>query len=107
MIKAIMEAAGFPYRRGRFPKPPAGTYAVYMDDQSTDGPDGLPWIVHHSVTVVLYVEDLDGPDEENMEEALCQAGRHYEKDGAEWDDQTRRFQINYYFDYVEKRRPTA
>lgn len=53
MIKAIMEAAGFPYRRGRFPKPPAGTYAVYMDDQ------------------------------------------------------TRRFQINYYFDYVEKRRPTA
>ena len=32
---------------------------------------------------------------------------HWEKDGAAWDDQTQRYQINYYFDYIEKRRPTA
>lgn len=105
MITAILKEAGFPYRRARFPKPPAGAYAVYTDDISTDGPDGLPWIRYHSITVALYTPELDGPEEEAMEAAMGAYGRHWEKDGAEWDDQTQRYQINYYFDYIEKRRP--
>jgi len=107
MINAIMKAAGVPYRRARFPKPPAGAYAVYMDDISTDGPDGLPLLRYHSLTVELYVKELDGPEEDNMAEAVNEYGRNYEKAGAEWDPEAQRYQINYYFEYIEKRRPTA
>lgn len=107
MINAILKAAGFPYRRARFAKPPAGAYVVYMDDQSTDGPDGLPWLLHRSLTVELFTQELDGTEEEAMEAAINAHGLHWEKDGAAWDDQTQRYQINYYFDYIEKRRPTA
>lgn len=107
MIQEILKASGIQYRRARFPRPPAGAYIVYTDDISTDGPDGLPWLRYHSITVELYVKELDSVEEENLEEALATYGRQYEKDGADWDDQTQRYQINYYFDYVEKRRPTA
>lgn len=107
MINNILRAAGVPYRRARFPKPPGGAYAVYMDDISTDGPDGRPWILYHSVTVELYTLELDGVEEENMERAIGAAGLHWEKDGGAWAQERQRYQINYYFDYVEKRRPTA
>lgn len=108
MINEILKAAGIPYRRARFAKPPAGAYAVYMDDISTDGPDGLPAMIqNHSLTVELYVQELDGAEEEAMEAAINAHGLPWEKDGAAWDDQTQRYQVNYYFDYVEKRRPTA
>ena len=103
MINEILKAAGIPYRRARFAKPPAGAYVVYMDDQSTDGPDGLPWLLYHSLTVELFTADLDGP-EEALEAAIGARGLQWEKDGAAWDDQSLRYQINYYFDYVEKRR---
>lgn len=107
MIHAILKAAGVPYRRARFAKPPAGAYVVYMDDISTDGPDGLPWLLHHSLTVELFTADIDGPEEEAMEAAINAQGLQWEKDGSEWDPEAQRYQINYYFDYIEKRRPTA
>lgn len=104
MINAILKAAGFPYRRARFPRPPAGSYVVYSDDIETDGPDGLPLLYYHSITVELYAADLDGPDEEKIERVLNEYGRQWEKDGAAWDPESQRYQVNYYFDYVEKRR---
>lgn len=107
MINAILTAAGLPYRRARFPKPPAGAYVVFMDDISTDGPDGLPRLYYHSLTVELFTAELDGPEEKAIEAAINAQGLQWEKDGGAWDDQTQRYQINYYFDYVEKRRPTA
>lgn len=107
MINAILTAAGLPYRRARFPKPPAGAYVVYTDDISTDGPDGLLWLRYHSLTVELFTAELDGPEEEAIEAAIGAQGLHWEKDGADWDDQSQRYQINYYFDYVEKRGATT
>lgn len=105
MISRVMGDAGIPYRRARFSPPPVGSYAVYFDDVSTQGPDGAPaMILLHSITLELYVADLDGPDEANVEEALCNAGLMYEKDGGEWLDSVQRYQINFYFDYREKRR---
>lgn len=105
MIARVMEATGIPYRRARFSPPPVGSYGVYFDDVSTEGPDGVPGMIRrHSITLELYVNDLDGPDEENVDAALNAAGLPWEKDGGEWNDRVKRYQINYYFDYREKRR---
>lgn len=104
MINAILKAAGVPYRRARFAKPPAGAYAVYMDDIETDGPDGMPLLRYHSVTVELYTADLEGQEEAAIEAAIEAQGLQWEKDGAAWEPEAQRYQVNYYFDFIEKRR---
>ena len=105
MIESILTASGLPYRQTRFAKPPAGSYVVYSDSIRTDGPDGLPWIYHHSPTVVLYNAHRPDPAAEDaLERAIAAAGLQYEKEGPEWDDQAQRYETIYEFSYTEKRR---
>ena len=54
VIDDILTAAGVQYRRARFPRPPAGTYAVYLDDISADGADDAVCLYTHEATVELY-----------------------------------------------------
>lgn len=104
MIENILKASGLPYKQTRFAKPPVGSYLVYTDDVRTDGPDGLPWIRHHSPTVFLYSREIDPAAEAALEAAIEAQGLQYEKEGAEWDDQAQRYETIYEFSYTEKRR---
>lgn len=102
MIKTILDAAGVPFRRSRFLKPPAGTYAVYMDDVTTDGPDGMNRIFNHDVTVEVYEPKPDDKTEAAIEAALDAQGLHYTKQDRYWLQDEQRYQVIYEFSYIIK-----
>lgn len=102
MITEILNAAGVPFRRSRFLKPPAGTYAVYMDDVTTDGPDGMNRIFNHDVTVEVYEPKPDDKTEAAVEAALDAQGLHYTKQDRYWLQDEQRYQVIYEFSYIVK-----
>lgn len=105
MIKEILTAAGVQARRGRFTKPPAGTYAVWFDDLSTDGPDGEPpRVFRHNVTVELYEPYPDDAAETALEQQMGERGLHWTKQDRYWIESEQIYQVIYEFSYTEKRR---
>lgn len=108
MIKNILTAAGFieneTFRRTRFLSPPGGTYAIYMDDVSTDGPDGSNRIYTHNYTVELYEPAPDDAAEAAVEAAIDAAGLKYTKQDRYWLQDEQLYQVIYEFIYIEKRR---
>ena len=102
MIKKILTDAGLPFRRSRFTKPPAETYAVYLDDVETDGPDGINAIFHHDVTVELYEPRPDDAAEAAVEAALNAYGMRWRKQDRYWLQDVQRYQVIYEFNYTEK-----
>ena len=104
MIKSILTAAGVQFKRSRFPQPPAGTYAVYMDDVETEGPDGINAILRHDATVELYESKPDDDAEAAIEAQLDAAGLVWAKQDRYWLQEEQRYQVIYEFTYIEKRR---
>ena len=104
MVNDILNASGVQYRRGRFPHPPKGAYAVFFDNVTTDGPDGLPWIKRHDVMVELYEPAPDDAAEASMEAAISAAGLQWEKQDRYWLQTEQMYQVIYEFSYTEKRR---
>ncbi len=105
MTSEILAAAGIPARQSRFIKAPAGTYAVWNDDITTDGPDGMPpCIFSHSVTVELYSHKPDPATEAALEEQLGAKGLHWTKQDRYWIASEQIYQTIYEFTYTEKRR---
>ena len=104
MIKQILTASGLKYRRARFPSPPAGTYVVYMDDITTDGPDGFNRLYIHDVTFEVYEPKPDDAAEEAIEAALNAAGLPWTKQERYWIQPEQLYQVIYEFTYFEKRR---
>lgn len=104
MIDIILTAAGIPHRETRFPKPPQGTYAVYMDDVTTDGADGLNLQLIHEYTVELYEPRPDDTVERAIEDAIDAAGLRWTKQARYWIQEEQRYQVIYEFTYIEKRR---
>ena len=108
MINTILTKAGFilnkTYRRTRFVTPPAGTYAIYMDDVSTDGPDGSNRIYTHDYTVELYEPTPDDKAEQAVEDAINEAGLTWTKQDRLWLQDEQLYQVIYEFTYREKRR---
>ena len=104
MINDILERAGIPGWRSRFPKPPAGIYAVWLDDITTDGPDGIPAILTHDVTVELYEPAPDDEKEAALEAELTAAGLQWTKQDRYWLQTEQRYQVLFEFSYIEKRR---
>lgn len=103
MIIEILTASGVPFRRSRFLKPPAGTYAVYMDDiANTDGPDGINRIFTHDITVELYEPGPDDASELAIEKALNESGVRWTKQDRYWIQEEQRYQVIYEFDYMTK-----
>lgn len=105
MVDKILKASGIPYRKTRFIKPPADTYAVYLDDVETDGPDGANRIYRHSASVELYAPSPAQADqaESKLEQALDDAGLQYTKQAQYWIAETQRYQTIYEFDYTVKK----
>lgn len=104
MVDTILTAAGVAYRRARFPSPPGGTYAIYMDDVETDGPDGINRIFRHSVTIELYESAPDDAAEAAMEAAINAHGIPWTKQDRYWLQTEQLYQVIYEFDFIEKRR---
>lgn len=104
MVNDILRTAGVNYRKTRFPQPPAGTYAVYLDDVSTDGPDGLNLIYTHDISVELYEAAPDDETEATVEAAMDAAGVRWEKQDRLWLQEEQRYQVIYTFTYTTKRR---
>lgn len=105
MVNDILTAAGLQYRRGRFVGSAPGTYAVYRDDQTTEGSDDRPGIlVRHDVTVELYEDRPDDTIETFLEAAIADRGMHYTKQDRYWLQTEQQYQVIYDFTYFEKRR---
>lgn len=102
MIKEIMNATALPFRRARFLKPPTGTYAVYMDDVDTDGPDGINRIFTHNITLEVYEPEPDDEAEAAIEEALNSRGIKWTKQDRYWLQDVQRYQVIYEFTYITK-----
>ena len=103
MVNKILTASGVPYRRGKYTGS-APTYAVYMDDVTTDGPDGRAAILLHDVTVELYESAPDDAAEQAIEAAITAAGLQWTKQDRYWLQTDQLYQVLYTFSYVEKRR---
>ena len=110
MVKNILTAAGIPFRQGRFPKPPTGTYAVYFDDKDVDGADwlqtvpaeGLPCVYHHDVTVEVYEPKPDDEAEAAIEAAFKAQGLPWAKEDRYWLQSEQMYQVIYEFSYTDK-----
>lgn len=104
MVNDILTAAGIQGRRGRFTGAKPDSYVVWMDDHTTDGPDGLPWVIQHDVTLELYEEKPDDAAEAALEAALVASGLQYSKQDRYWLQTEQMYQVIYEFTYYEKRR---
>lgn len=105
MVKEILDAAGVKHRRNRFTRPPSVSYAVWMDDVETDGPDGMPpCIYRHTVDIELYEYSPDEKTEAAIEAALGAVGLNWTKQDRLWIEVEQLYQVIYQFSYVEKRR---
>ena len=104
MVSKILTAAGIEHRRGKYTGK-ASTYAVYMDDVTTDGPDGLPLrLLRHDVTVELYESKPDDAAEAALEAAIAAEGLQWTKQDRYWLQTEQQYQVIYDFSYNEKRR---
>lgn len=104
MVRDILAAAGISHRRGRFTAPKPATYAVYTDDVTTDGPDNMPLVLQHDVTVELYEDRPDDAAEAALEAAISAAGLQWTKQDRYWLQTEQMYQLIYEFTYYEKRR---
>lgn len=104
MVNNILTAAGIPHRRGRFTGSKSDIYAVCLDDITTDGPDGMPLILRHDVTVELYEDRPNDEKEAALEKAITEAGLHWTKQDRYWLQTEQQYQVIYEFTYYEKRR---
>ena len=102
IIETILNAAGVPFRKTRFIKPPAETYAIYMDDIETDGPDGMNRIFTHDITVELYGTAPDDAVEAAIEAAINAEGLRWTKQDRYWLREEQRYQVVYEFTFIEK-----
>lgn len=106
MIDTILTASGLPNRQGRFPNPPAKTYAVYFDDKETSGPDPVgvvaPYVVRHDCIVELYEPKPDPDAEAALEAALYAQGLSWTKQDRYWLQNVQRYQVIYEFNFTEK-----
>lgn len=103
MVKEILAAAGIKERGSRFVKPPAGTYAVWFDNITTDGPDGMPpRIFMHAVTVELYEPKKDPAAEAALEAEMSARGQQWTKQDRVWIATEQIYQTRYAFSHITK-----
>ncbi len=102
MISEMLSGTGIPFRRARFPAPPAGSYIVYTDDISTDGPDGIPALQTHALTLELYEATPDDAAEAAVESAIAAHGLQWDKQDRYWLQDEQRYQVVYELEFTEK-----
>lgn len=110
MLNEILDASGVKHRQGRFPQPPADTYAVYFDAVEIDGADPVgfppeappPVICRHNCRVELYEPRPDPASEAAVEAAIRARGLVWTKEDRYWLQDVQRYQVIYDFEYAIK-----
>lgn len=102
MINDILDAAAIPNWPARCPAPPPGTYAIYFDGITTDGPDGINRIFFHDAMVELYEPTQDDAAEAELEAELNTRGLRWTKQARYWIASIQRYQTIYEFSYIVK-----
>lgn len=106
MVNEVLTGAGFiknkTYKETRFLKPPAVTYAVYMDSFTRYGADGLNLIKDHDYTIELYSYYPDPDAESRIESSFDALGLEYDKDDRYWIQEEQIYQVVYTFKHIEK-----
>jgi hypothetical protein len=105
MVSELLTKAGVEHRHNRFTKPPAGTFAVWLDYIDTDGPDGMPpSIFSHNISIEVYEPKPDDAAEAAIEAAMNERCLQWHKQDRSWIDDEQLYQTVYEFSYIEKRR---
>ena len=102
MIQDILKPTGIPFKETMFSRAPTGTYAVYMDDVTADGPDYENRIFTHDITVELYEPKPDPKAEAAIEAELNARGIKWSKQSRYWVQDAQRYQVIYEFTYITK-----
>ncbi len=102
MINEIMTAVSVPFKETMFSRAPAGDYAVYHNDVTADGPDGLNRIFTHDITVELYETKPNPELEALIEGELNSRGIKWSKQSRYWVQEAQRYQVIYEFSYITK-----
>lgn len=102
MVNEILKQTGLPFKETQFSRAPAGTYAVYMDDVTADGPDYENRIFTHDITVELYEPKPDPKAEAAIESELNARGLKWTKQPRYWVQDAQRYQVIYEFTYITK-----
>lgn len=102
MIDEILKTADIPNEEARFPDPPPVTYAVWFDDVSADGPDGMNRIFTHAGTIELYEPTKDDVAEATLEAELNARKLRWTKQARYWLSSVQRYQVIYEFSYIVK-----
>ena len=102
MVNEILKQTGLPFKETQFSRAPAGTYAVYMDDVTADGPDYENRIFTHDITVELYEPKPDPEAEAAIEAELNARGIKWVKQSRYWVQDAQRYQVIYEFTYITK-----
>jgi len=106
MVKKILTGAGFEenktFKETRFLKPPDTTYAIYLDEFTRRGADGLNLLKSHVYTIELYSDRPDPGAEARIEAMLDSFGIEYDKDSRYWIETEQLWQVVYTFNFIEK-----
>lgn len=102
MVNEILTAAGVLHRRGRFLRLPEETHAVWFDDITADGPDGVNRIFTHDIMVELYEAAPDDAAETAIEAELNARGLPWTKQDRYWLPDVQRYQVIYELTYITK-----
>lgn len=102
MIEKLLNAAGLPCWAGWTNSPPEGTYALYLDDVTAEGPDNRSGYRRHDVTVEVYEPAADPNAEAALEAVLDEAGLHWTRQARYWLKDVQLYQTIYGFTYFEK-----
>lgn len=103
MINTILQTAALPYWPGRcIDGEPPETYAIYFDEVTTDGPDGMIRIFYHDAMIELYEPVIDETAEARVEQAISAQGLTWTKSARNWLQNVQRWQVVYEFSYIIK-----
>lgn len=102
MVNQILKKAAVPSQPGRYPDPPACTYAIWFDSVSADGSDDYIGIFTHDISVELYESVPDDTIEAAVEAELNARGIPWIKQPRYWLPNVQRYQVVYEFTYTIK-----
>lgn len=105
-VNSVLQASGLTVRKTKFQSPPkTGSYAVWFDTVTLDGPDLCPGLLRrHDITIQLYEYKPDEAAEHQLETALDGSCIDWSKSDREWIQEEQLYMVVYTFAFYEKRR---
>lgn len=100
-VKSWLETTGMKVAEGRFLKPPALPYVIFLDDVDVGGADNKNCIARRSISVEMYSGKINHEAEQKIELLLNEKSIEYKRNRT-WIDTEKIFQTVYDFNLIEK-----